>query len=421
MRALLSVAWHSAWHRRFGLSFVVLSVALATFLLLAVERVRHDVRENFSQSVSGTDLIVGARTGAVQLMLYSVFRIGSATNNIRWSSVQALERDKAVAWVVPLSLGDSHRGFPVVATSPAYFEHFRYGDRQALVLAEGRPFSAVFDAVLGSDVAQRLGYRLGQRVVLSHGSGEIAGNDHADKPFTVVGILAPTGTPVDRSVHIGLAGMEAIHLDWVMGVPLPGMTIPADKVGDHDLTPKTVTAALVGLKSRAAVFAVQRRVAEFEAEPLLAVLPGVALDELWDAIGAGERALLAMSALVAVVSLAGLVAVVVTGLEQRRRELAVLRSIGAGPGPVFALLIIEGALVTALGTALGAIACGTAAALLGPLAQVRFGVSLSAGWPSPTEWLLLAAVLLAGTLASLLPGWRAYRISLADGLSPKGA
>jgi putative ABC transport system permease protein len=421
MRALFAVAWCSAWHRRFGLSLVVLSVALATFLLLAVERIRHDVRENFSQSVSGTDLIVGARTGGVQLMLYSVFRIGNATNNMRWSSVQALERDNAVAWVVPISLGDSHRGFPVVATTPAYFEHFKYGSRQALALAEGRPFSAVFDAVLGADVAQRLGYRIGQRVVLRHGSGEIAGNDHADKPFTVVGILAPTGTPVDRSVHIGLAGMEAIHLDWVMGVPLPGRSIPADKVADHDLAPKTVTAALVGLKSRAAVFAVQRRVAEFEGEPLLAVLPGVALDELWDAIGAGERALLTMSVLVAVVSLAGLVAVFVTGLEQRRRELAVLRSIGAGPGPVFALLIIEGTFVTALGTAMGAIACRVAVVMLGPLAQVRYGVSLSGGWPSPTEWSLLAAVLLAGTIASLLPGWRAYRLSLADGLSPKGA
>ena len=233
MSALLYVAWSSAWHRRFGLSFVVLSVALSTFLLLAVERVRHDVRDSFSQSVSGTDLIVGARTGAVQLMLYSVFRIGSATSNIRWSSVQALERNKAVAWVVPISLGDSHRGFPVVATTSAYFEHFRHGDRQALVLAEGQPFSAIFDAVLGAEVAKRLGYRLGERVVLSHGSGEIAGNDHTDKPFKVVGILAPTGTPVDRSVHIGLTGMEAIHLDWAMGVPLPGMAVPADKAGEQ--------------------------------------------------------------------------------------------------------------------------------------------------------------------------------------------
>ncbi len=421
MNALLCVAGYSAWHRRFGLSFVVLSVALSTFLLLAVERVRYDVRANFSQSVSGTDLIVGARTGSVQLMLYSVFRVGSATNNIRWSSVQAIEQDRAVAWVVPIALGDSHRGFSVVATTSAYFDHFRYGDRQALAFTQGQRFGAVFEAVLGAEVARQLGYRLGQRLVLSHGSGPIAGNDHSDKPFTVVGILAPTGTPVDRSVHIDLAGMEAIHLDWIAGVPLPGKATAADEVDAHHLTPKSVTAALVGLKSRAAVFAVQRRVAEYEAEPLLAVLPGVALDELWVAIGAGERALLAMSVLVAAVSLAGLVAVIVTGLEQRRRELAVLRSIGAGPGQVFALLITEGVLVTALGVMLGAIACGVAVVLLGPWTLAHWGVSLNLDWPRTAEWSLLAAVLMAGTLASLLPGWRAYRISLSDGLSPKGS
>ena len=418
MSALLSVAWHSAWHRRFGLSLVVLSIALSTFLLLTVERVRHDVRENFSQSVSGTDLIVGARTGAVQLLLYSVFRIGSATNSIRFSSVQALERDKAVAWVVPISLGDSHRGFPVVATSPAYFEHFRYGERRPLVLAEGRAFADVFDAVLGAEVAERLGYSMGQRVVLSHGNGVIAGNDHADKPFTVVGILSRTGTPVDRSVHIGLDGMEAIHLDWIAGAPLPGMAVPAERVREFNLTPKTVTAALVGLKSRAAVFAVQRRVADFEGEPLLAVLPGVALDELWDAVGAGERALLAMSALVAVVSLAGLVAVVVTGLEQRRRELAVLRSIGAGPRAVFALLLIEGTLVAAIGALAGALASTAAIAALGPWAEARFGMGVQLAAPGIAEAAILAAIVFGGTAASLLPGWRAYRLSLADGLSP---
>jgi putative ABC transport system permease protein len=420
MRALLAVAWHSAWHRRFGLSLVVLSVALSSFLLLAVERVRHDVRESFSRSVSGTDLIVGAPTGAVQLLLYSVFRIGNATNNIRYSSVQAIERDKAVAWVVPIALGDSHRGFPVVATSPAYFDHFRYGDKRPLAFAQGQRFGAVFDAVLGADVAERLGYQLGEQVVLSHGGGEISGNEHADKPFTVVGILARTGTPVDRSVHIGLAGMQAIHLDWMAGVPLRALAVPAERVLEHDLTPKTVTAALVGLKSRAAVFSVQRRIAESEGEPLLAVLPGVALDELWDAVGAGERALQVMSALVALVSLAGLVAVIATGLEQRRHELAVLRSIGAGPRRVFALLLVEGALVTAAGAVLGALASAAAIAALGPWAESRFGLAARLDWPTAQEWGLLSLVVLCGTLAALLPGWRAYRISLADGLLPRG-
>ena len=423
MRGLLLVALRSAWHRRLGLALVALCVALSTFLLLAVERVRHDVRENFAQAVSGTDLIVGARTGAVQLLLYSVFRIGAASNNIRFSSIQALEQDKAVAWVVPLSLGDSHRGFAVVATRAAYFERFRYGDKQPLRLAAGRAFSDdasdVFAAVLGAEVAERLGYRLGQRVVLSHGISEVLAVEHGDKPFTVVGLLERTGTPVDRSVHIGLAGMEAIHLDWFAGAPLPGMAVPAERVTGHDLRPKAVTAALVGLKSRAAVFAVQRRVAEYEAEPLMAVLPGVALDELWDVVGAGERSLQALSALVALVSLAGLVAVIVTGLEQRRRELAVLRAIGAGPPQIVALLLVEGMLVTAFGALCGLLAWALALVLAAPWVQSRLGIALRAGMPSDAEWLWLAAIVLAGAVAAVLPGWRAYRLSLADGLLPQ--
>ena len=420
MRGLWTVAWHSAWHRRFGLSLVVLCVALSTFLLLAVERVRHDVRQNFAQSVSGTDLIVGSRTGSVQLLLYSVFRIGNATQNMRWSSAQAIAADPAVAWVVPISLGDTHRGFPVVATTPEYFQHFRYGERRPLVLAQGRPFGQVFDAVLGAEVAERLGYRLGQRIALSHGAGEIESNDHVDKPFEVVGILARTGTPVDRSVHIGLGGMEAIHLDWVTGVPMPGLAVPAEQVQEHDLTPTSVTALLVGLKSRSAVFSLQRRIGEFADEPLMAVLPGVALDELWDVVGMGEQALRVMGGLVALVSLAGLVAVIVTGLDQRRRELAVLRSVGAGPRRIFALLLVEGALVTALGAAIGALACTAAIAALGPWSEARLGIGLRLAWPDAAEWTLLGLVLLGGTMGALLPGLRAYRMSLADGLQPRG-
>jgi putative ABC transport system permease protein len=419
MKGLLMIAARSAWHRRFGLALVVLSVALSTFLLLGVERVRQDVRLNFSQAVSGTDLIVGARTGSVQLLLYSVFRIGSATQNIRYTSVRALAEDPAVAWVVPISLGDSHRGFPVVATDDGYFEHFRYGERQPLTLTHGRRFNDVFELVLGAEVAQRLGYEVGRRVVLSHGSGEIAGTEHGDKPFTVVGVLARTGTPVDRSLHISLAGMQALHIDWVAGVPLPGFAVPADRVRERDLTPKTVTAALVGLKSRPAVFAVQRRIGEYAPEPLLAVLPGVAMDELWQAVDLGERALQAMAALVALVSLAGLVAVVVTGLEQRRRELAVLRAVGAGPKRVFALLLIEGVLITAAGALLGALACTAAIAAFGPWVQAQHGIALRLQAPDAAQWIWLCAILAAGTLASLLPGWRAYRLSLADGLTPR--
>ena len=422
MKAILSIALRSAWSRRGTLALVLLSVALSSFLLLGVERLRQDVRENFAQSVSGTDLIVGARGGSLQLLLYAVFRIGSATNNVELSSLEDIARHRAVAWMVPLSLGDSHRGFPVLATTPGYFEHFRYGDKQPLRLAQGRAFSGdlagLYDVVLGAEVAERLGYGLGHRLTLSHGGSEMPGAEHADKPFTVVGILQRTGTPVDRTLHISLQAMEAIHLDWAAGVPLPGQKVSAEQARQADLRPKQVTAALFGLKNRAAVFAVQREVADYEAEPLMAVLPGVALDELWDVVGSGERALLAMSALVAVVSLAGLVAVVLAGLNERRRELAVLRAVGAAPRHVLLMLATEGALVTLAGVLLGSLLLVLAIVAVGPWLQQQYGIGLTLAAPGATQWALLGAVLAAGFGASLVPGWRAYRLSLADGLSP---
>ena len=419
MKALFSIAWRSAWNRRFTLALTVFSIALSTFLLLGVERIRTELRENFASSVSGTDLIVGARTGSTQLLLYSVFRIGAATNNISWKSVQALAAHTGVDWVVPLSLGDSHRGFAVLATSPEYFTRFRYGNRQSLALREGKPFSALFDAVVGAEVADKLGYHVGQKITLAHGSGELNASEHADKPFTVVGVLARTGTPVDRTVHIGLEAMEAIHLEWVGGAPMPGVKIPAEQVRKFDLTPKNVTAALVGLKNRSAVFGVQRWISTYNGEPLMAILPGVALDELWSVIGIGENALLLMSALVALVSLAGLVSVVMAGLNERRRELAVLRAVGAGLRHVLALLALEGAMVTVLGVAFGVVMAVLGIALLAPWLQSQFGLTLSLSPPTLNEWLLMASLLVAGWLASLLPGIRAYRLSLADGLSPR--
>ena len=423
MKALLAIAARSAWNRRLTLGLVALCIALATGLLLTLERLRTDVRESFSQAVSGTDLIVGARTGPVQLMLYAVFRIGGATNNITMAGARALATHRAVAWTVPLSLGDSHRGRPVLGTTPEYFTRFLYGDRQPLRIEQGRAFSGTLDglyeAVIGAEVADALGYGLERQITLNHGAGGVLGSDHGDKPFTVVGVLARTGTPVDRTVHVSLQALEAIHLDWAGGAPLPGVRIAAGDARKFDLEPQQVTAVLVGLKSRSAVFNVQRWVAQYEGEPLLAVLPGVALDELWDVVGVGERALQAMSGLVAIVSLASLVAVVLAGLNERRRELAVLRAVGAGPRHVLGLLTIEAGLVTLAGSLVGAVVSLGAVALAGPWLQTQFGITLQAAAPTPVQWALWGAIIAAGMLAGLIPGVRAYRLSLADGLSPR--
>ncbi|AON55393.1 ABC transporter permease [Herbaspirillum seropedicae] len=421
MKILLRLAMRSAWNRRFTLGLMLVAIALSTTMLLGIERVRHEVRAGFSQSVSGTDLVVGARTSPIQLMLYAIFRIGGATNNIGWDSAQALARNPAVAWTIPISLGDSHRGFSVLATNGDYFTHFRYGSNQPLRLTQGHPMAGVFDAVLGADVAAKLHYHLGDIIILSHGMGGLGLTQHADKPFRVVGILARTGTPVDRTVHIGLDGMQAIHLDWEGGAPLPGVHIPAEFVKKFNLTPTSITAVLVGLKSRARVFALQREIASGQGykEPLMAVLPGVALDQLWDVVGIGENALLVVSGMVVVVGLAGLVAAILASLGERRRELAILRSVGARPLDVLLLLCIEGLGVMLAGVASGLLLLSLLVWTLGPLLAEQFGIALQPAWPAAGELQLLLWTVLAGLVASLLPALRAYRLSLSDGLTPR--
>lgn len=418
MKAILLLTLKSAWARRLTLGITLVAIALASALLLTVERVRHDARESFTQSVSGVDLVVGPRTGAVQLMLYAVFHSGAATHNMSYESYEALATHPAVAWAVPLSLGDSHHGFPVLGTRPDYFTRFHYGDRLTLAFASGRPFSDVFETVLGSEVAASLGYRDGDHITLTHGM-EALGPEHADKPFTVVGILAPTGTPVDRTVHISLEAMTALHLDWAGGAPLPGLSIPAEYVKKFDLRPKEITAMLIGLKSRSDVFRLQRHINGYRGEPLMAVLPGVALDDLWQTLATVEHTLLAISALVVAVGLAGLMATMLAGLNERRRELAILRALGAGPGEIFLMLTAEGLLITTLGVLLG---CGLLFAgvlLLAPLAQTMFGIHLTSRLLSANEVFLPLSIVLTGLVASLVPGWRAWRMSLADGLTPR--
>lgn len=419
--SLSRLAWLSLWNRRLSVGLTVFAIAVSVALLMAVERIRVEAKTSFAQTVSGVDMIVGARGGGSQLLMYSVFRLGEATGNFSWTSFELLRQHPKVAWAIPVSLGDSHRGYRVLATDNTYFRHFHYGEGQALAFAAGKPsgFSNLFDVVLGSEVARKLGYKAGDKIVLSHGIAENALTDHADKPFQVTGILRPTGTPVDRTVHITLAGMEALHVDWQNGAPPLGPGIPADAVQRMDLTPTSITAALVGLKSRLSVFQLQRGINTYPKEPLMAILPGVALAELWQSFALMEKVLLLVSACVAIAGLLGLMAVMLTSLNERRRELAVLRAIGARPRHVFGLLLLESGLVGVAGVLAGLLLFHATLLGLRPWLAAEFGLFLPLRLPGSGEGLILLAVVSASFVTGLLPAIRAYRNLLADGLSPR--
>jgi len=413
---ILSLAVKSLMNRRLTVGLTLFALAVSMMLVLGVEKVRGEAKLSFANTISGADLIVGARSGSIQLLLYSVFRIGNATNNISWKSYQQIAARPGVAWTVPMSLGDSHRGFRVLGTTGDFFRHYRHGRKRNLKFSGGKPFNDLFDAVVGSDVAKALGYNVGDAVVVAHGLGREGFKTHSDKPFKVSGVLAKTGTPVDRTVFVSLEAIEAIHVDWQSGSPIPGMSIGADKVRQMKFTPKAITAVLVGTKSRFGAFGLQRSINEFPAEPLLAILPGVALQELWDLMGTAELALSVISVFVIAAGLLGMVTMLLAGLNERRRELAILRSVGAQPHHLFALLAAEA------GT-LSVAAAGAALALLygvfliaQPILDAEFGLFIEITSPSRHDLTVLGMMIVAGTLAGFLPAWRACRQALADGL-----
>jgi len=410
------LAFQSLRNRWMTVLLTVLAIAVSVMLLLGVEKVRNGARDSFAGTVSGADLVVGARSGAVELLLYSIFRIGNATNNVTWRSYEDIISRPDVAWSIPLSLGDSHRGFRVIGTTADYFEHFRYRDGQALRFVDGRAFDDLFDVVLGSDVASQLGYRLGDAIIIAHGIGSL-GPRHDDLPFKVAGILARTGTPVDKSLHVSLKAIEAIHVDWRSGSRIPGQHTPADRLRQMSLPPKAITAAIIGLKSRLQVIGFQRSVNEYREEPLSAVLPGVALQEMWGLVGTAETALLGVSAMVVFTSMLGLSAMILSTLNERRREIAILRSLGARPHTVAALLVGEAAALTVAGILIGTAALYAVLFVARPFIDRRFGIDIGFQPPSATDLGLLAAILVGGVLAGFLPAYRAYRMSLANGMT----
>lgn len=397
---ILRLALLSLWNRRGTVLLTVLGIAVSVALLLGVNTVRNDLRTGFANTISDADLIVGARSGPVNLLLYSVFHLGDATADVSWQTYSKVAAHPQVAWTIPLALGDSHRDFRVLGTTGDYFAHYKYGQQRSLAFAAGRGFNGAAETVLGAEVARALGYQLGQSLVLSHGLGEGDITRHEGQPVVVVGILRRTGTPVDRTVHVTLQAIEAMHAG-------PGAS----------LEPESITAFVVGLRDRVAAFQIQRDINAWRGEALLAIMPGVTLQQLWQVVGLVEIALYVVAGFVVFAGLLGLLTALLTSLNERRREMAILRSVGARPAHIAVLLMSEAGLTGFAGVLVGIGLLHGGLWFAAPLLEQRFGIALAGEGVGTVELALAVAVVLASVLIGAVPAWRAYRNTLADGLT----
>ena len=408
------LARKSLQSRRSTAILTIFSIAVSVLLLLGVEKIRVNAQSSFANTISGTDLIVGARSGSIQLLLYSVFRMGNATNNISWKSYQDIAQQKGIKWTIPISLGDSHRGFRVMGTSRDYFSVYQYGEKRTLKFSSGSQFEGVFDAVIGSEVANSLNYAIGDEVIISHGTGSTSFAQHKDKPFVISGILKHTGTPVDRTIHVSLAGIEAMHVNWQGAVK---KRKASKALTESNLQPESITAFLVGLDSKIVSFKMQRYINQYSPEPLLAIFPGIALHELWSLMSVAEKALLIISLFVVLASLTGMLAVSLAGLNERRREIAILRSVGASHWHIMGLLITETVLLTLAGILFGLTLLYSGIWLAQPIIEKNYGLFIPITAPNIRELGMVSMLLATSFIVGLVPAYRAYKNSLADGMS----
>ena len=415
---IFQLAFKSLRFRKLTIGLTILSLAISIVLLLGVDIIRVQAKEKFTNTVSDTDLIVGSRSGSVQLLLYSIFHMGNATNNVSWKSYSKIKAHPRVKWSVPISLGDSHKGFRVIGTTEDIFKYYKYGKGNSIRFSSGNIFSGTFDAVIGSKVSQKLGYQVGNKIVISHGITTADFAEHKDSPFTITGILKPTGTPLDRSVLIPLTGLEAVHIGWENGAPNQkhNTSKPLEPL-ETGLEPSSITAFLLGLKSKHDIFSIRRGINEYKAEPLLAVMPGIALLELWKVVEIIEKALFVIAALVVFTSLIGIFTIIISSLNERRREMAILRSVGASPRTIFSLMIIESEILVFLGILFGLALLYFLLVLINPVLFNTFGFNIELGPPNKFQILMLCIIIIGGFLAALYPAISAYRKTLQDGLT----
>ena len=399
-------------------SLVTISLMASMVLLLSIERIQQGTEEGFNQSISGVDAIIGPRSSSLELVLYTVFHLGRPTNNITTKTINDVKQRSDISWLVPIALGDSHRGYRVIATEPNYFQHIRYGNNQPLTFSKGAPFTELSEATLGSDVAEKLNYSVGSEIQITHGSIESIGSKHDDFSFTVTGVLNKTGTPIDQAIFLDLKGYELLHLGWKSGKKVFSLEdIDLSSLPPDALNPKTVTAAFVGLKSKLTIFNFSKNIREYTEEAISAVIPGIALSELWSIVGLVDKGFQLLSWIIIAISLIAMVTLIIASLDNRKQEMTIYRANGASPKFLAAMVIYE-SLVIGLVAIIGAIILVTAVTYFATSQlNLALGISPSFKWISLDEIKVFGIILLSGALSSLIPAAMVFRKNLHQALS----
>ena len=396
--ATLSASYLRARPLNTALSLLLLSLGVATIVLLIL--VVSQLEERMQRDARGIDLVVGAKGSPMQLMLSGIYHLDAPTGNIPLASARALEKNRMIRKAIPLALGDSWKGYRIVGAPKEYIDHYEGKMRS------GRVHEKPMEAVLGAEVAERTGVGVGGKFAGAHGIGG-EGDEHKEAPYTVVGVLAKSGSVLDRLV---LTGIESV---WQVHEQHQGPEDEADRKALEEA--REVTVVLVQYASPLAAAMLPRQInAQSE---LQAASPAYETARLFRIVGVGVEALRAFAVVLILAAALSVFIALYTALEERRYDLAVMRTLGASPRKLFGLLMTEGVVLSLIGAVVGLALGHALAAALGAWleSQGQYRVS-GLEWRPEELWLALVAVGV-GVIAAFLPAWRAYRTEVSKVLA----
>tara|TARA_E500000081_G_scaffold147752_1_gene172382 strand:- start:532 stop:1953 length:1422 start_codon:yes stop_codon:yes gene_type:complete len=450
---------------------IILTLAFSISLFFTVSRIQESVRSSFQNTISGVDSVVAARGGDLQILLNSVFLIGEPNSTIRWGTFKDITDNNKMNWAVPITLGDSHKGYRVIGTTNNYFKEIKYSSGKNIEFLSGNSFNDVFDVVLGNAVANKLKYNLDAEIIITHGLSDVGEvhtfssekenhsdhadhDDHADEEhdnhddhvdhddhakheehdnhedhadegheghnhenlgFKVTGILKPTGTPIDNAVYISLAGIEAMHTGWIGNQKVIDVSI--EQIMQSELKPKTISAIFVSLKNRTQVFQFQRDVLNYKEEAISSVMPGITLSRLWALTGNVDKAFKIITFFIIIIALLGMIAMTIAGLNGRRREMAILRSVGASPTNIVSLLLVESIIISLISCAIGYILMIIIFSIGKDYLQNNYGIFINSFSIKNYDLQMVISIICAALIATIVPAIQIYKNTLRDGLN----
>ena len=449
------LALKSLLNRWFSCFLIILTLSASISLFFTVTRIQESVKNGFQNTVSGVDSIVAARGGNLQILLNSVFLIGEPSNKIQWKSYKDIEKMRGVKFMVPISLGDSHKGYRVIGTTNDYFKNIKFGNKKDIEFSANInndvAFLDVFDVVIGSSVAKKLEYSIGSEIVVTHGLGESGvehsfdalnadhddhsdhgehhddhadhddhsdhdSHDHGDVGFKVTGILKPTGTPIDSGVYISVLAYEAIHKGWIGNQKV--MDISEEHI-KKELEPKSISAIFVSLKNRTGIFQFQRDILNYKDEALSSVMPGLTLSRLWALTSNIDMAFKIITAFIIFIALLGMTAMTIAGLNNRRREMAILRSVGASPRTIVSLMLIESLIISFISIFIGYVLMVLVFYYGQGYIENNYGIYVEGFSLKNYDINIIIAIVFSSLLATIIPAIGVYKSTLRDGLSVK--